>query len=106
MAPFVDFTTCATPELPWPACVSAGHSTVEPDLSFQVPAAAASRYLVKLSVVPEPSARRATTMSVAGSLAPGLSDAIAGSFHFFTSRWKILASVSGDRLSLLTSSRL
>jgi class 3 adenylate cyclase len=58
-------TSCATPPLPWPACVSADHSTVEPLLSFPTPGAVLSRYLVKLSVVPEPSARWTTTMSAA-----------------------------------------
>src|ERR1041384_2222533 len=48
IAPLVDFTICATPGLPLPAWVSAGHSTVDPDFSFQTSLAALSRYLVKL----------------------------------------------------------
>src|SRR3569623_1981222 len=44
MPPFVDFSIWATPPLPWPACVSAGHSTVEPLFSFHTPLAALFRY--------------------------------------------------------------
>src|SRR3569833_3308430 len=66
MAPLVDFTIWATPPLPWPACVSEGHSTVEPLFSFHTPLAALFRYSVKFCVVPEPSARWATTMSSSG----------------------------------------
>jgi hypothetical protein len=64
--------------------VSDGHSTVDPDLSVHVFGAAATRYLVKFSVVPEPSERWATVMSVAGSLTPGFWAVIAGSSHFLT----------------------
>src|SRR5258705_11023323 len=100
MAPFVLLTIWATPLLPFPPWVSAGQLTVEPESSFQTEGAAALRNLVKFSVVPEPSDRWATTMAVDGSLAPGLSAAIALSFHVLISRPKILAIVSGDNCRL------
>src|SRR5665213_2919902 len=106
IAPLVDFTICATPELPCPACVSLAHSTVDPLLSFQTPWAAPLRYSVKFWVVPDPSARWATTISVAGSFSPGLSAAMALSFHLVISRWKILAMVGAESCSLAAPSRL
>ena len=87
----------ATPALPLPAWVSAGHSTVEPLFSFQ-PGAALTRYLVKFSVGPDPSDRWATTMAAGGSVADGFRAMMAGSSQVFTSRWKILASVSASRV--------
>ena len=72
MAPGVELTIWATPELPCPAWVSAGHSTVEPLLSVHVPSppvpTAASRNLVKFSVVPEPSARHGHGDGLVGQL--------------------------------------
>jgi hypothetical protein len=41
-----------------------------------------SRYVVKAFVVPEPSERWTTRMSLSGRVAPLLLAAIAGSFHF------------------------
>src|SRR5213592_1804159 len=96
MAPGVPLTIWATPELPLPAWVSAGHSTVEPDFSVHVLGAAATRYLVKFSVVPEPSERWTTVMAVDGSLAPEFSALIAGSSHVLIWRWKIFAIVSAS----------
>ena len=56
---------------------------------------------MKLLVVPEPSARCTITIGVDGSVTPGLSFAIAASFHFVIFAWKIWASVLGlsDSLS-------
>src|SRR5437867_1467338 len=99
-APSVLLTTCATPGLPLPAWVSAGHCTVDPASSVHVPGAAALRYLVKFSVVPDASERCTTVMLVDGSLASGLSALMAGSFHVLIWRWKILAVVSASSLSL------
>src|SRR3982751_2416475 len=96
MAPLGPLTIWATPLLPFPPWVSAGQLTVEPESSFHTPGAAALRNLVKFSVVPDPSDRWATTMAGEGSLAPGLSAAIALSFQALISRWKIFAMVSGD----------
>src|SRR4051794_28116682 len=106
MAPLAPFTIEATPPLPLPACVSAGHCTVEPDCNVHTVGAAATRNFVKLSVVPELSDRCATTIGVDGSLAPGLSAAMAGSFQVVTWRWKILAIVSGLSCSSSTPLRL
>src|SRR5258706_16001127 len=96
-----------TPALPLPAWVSVGHARGEPLFRVHTPLppapAALSRNLVKLSVVPDESERWATTMSVDGRVTPGLSAAIAASFHFLIWRWKILAIVSGLSCTLLTS---
>src|ERR1051325_759161 len=96
MAPLVPLMIWATPLLPLPPWVSAAQLTVEPESSVQTPGAAAFRNLVKFSVVPDPSDRWATTMAVDGSFTPGLSAAIALSFHVLICRWKILAIVSGE----------
>src|SRR3954463_7725980 len=96
MVPLAPLTIWATPLLPLPAWVSAGQFTVEPEASVQAPGAAAFRNLVKFSVVPDPSDRWATTMAVEGSFTPGLSAAMALSFHVLIWRRKILAIVSGD----------
>src|SRR5215216_4426400 len=106
MAPLVLFTIWATPWLPLPPWVSVGHSTVEPDFSVHALGAAATRYLVKFSVVPEPSERWATVTSVEGSLTPGFNAAMAGSSHFLIWRWKSLAMVSASRVRSFTSPRL
>src|SRR5262245_35456828 len=106
MAPAVDLPIWATPALPEPAWVAEGHSTVEPDFSVQVLGAAATRYLVKFSVVPDPSERWATVMSVEGSLAPGFRAAMAASSHLVIWRWKILAIVSASRMRSFTPLRL
>src|ERR1700712_3320701 len=106
MAPDEPVTIWATPALPLPPWVSAGHSTVEPGARVHVVGAASFSQLVKFCVVPEPSVRCATTMSVDGSLASGLSAAIAASSHLVICRWKILAIVSGDSCRSFTPSRL
>src|SRR5438067_11124017 len=106
MAPAVALMIWATPVFFGPAWVSAGQATVSPAPSFHVVGAALVRYLVNALVVPEPSARWATTIAVDGSVTPGLSALIAGSFQVLMSRWKILAIVSGLSCSLLTPERL
>jgi len=58
--------------------------------------AAFTRYAVKFAVVPEPSARWTAVIAFAGSVAFGLSAAIAGSFHSVIWPWKIFASVSAE----------
>jgi hypothetical protein len=50
---------------------------------------------VKLSVVPDSSARFTGVIGVAGSVTPGLSAAMAGSFHVVICRLKIRAMVEG-----------
>src|SRR6266498_5494872 len=106
MPPSPCLTICATPVFFSPPWVSLGHSTVSPLPSFHAVGAAATRYLVKLLVVPEPSERCATVIGLAGRVTPGLSAAITGSFQVLTSRWKILAMVSGLSWSLSTPDRL
>src|SRR4051812_33879929 len=101
MAPLVPVMIWATPLFPFPPCVSVGQATVLPESRVQA-GVAALRNLVNCSVVPEPSDRWATTMAVAGSLAPGLSAAIALSFQVLIWREKILAIVSGDSCRLST----
>jgi hypothetical protein len=86
----------ATPALPLPACVSAGHSTVEPDFSVHVLGAAATRYLVKFSVVPDPSERWTTVIGVDGSTALPFNAFTAGSSHVFICRWTTFAIVSAS----------
>ncbi len=61
---------------------------------------------MKLPVVPDLSERCTAVMARSGKVAPGLSAAIAGSFQFAMSPWKILARTSGVRLSSVTPSRL
>ena len=99
-------TIWATPALPLPAWVSAGHSTVEPLFSVQTLGEATVSQPVKFCVVPEPSERWATVMFVLGRVTPGLSAAMAGSFQVLMSRWKILAIVSAESWSLSTPWRL
>ncbi len=64
--------------------------------------AAAARYLVKLSLVPEESERCTVSMAVDGRLAPEFSALISGSFHLVICPEKILAMVSGFNWRSLT----
>ena len=64
---------------------------VEPLLSFHTSGAPSTRNTEKFAVVPEESERRAIVIAVLGSLTPGLSDVIAGSFHFLILAWKMFA---------------
>ena len=57
---------------------------------------------MKLSVVPELSERCTVRILVAGSVAPGLSAAIAGSFQVVTLPAKILAMVGALSCRLVT----
>src|SRR4051794_24122897 len=84
MPPLVDCTIWATPRLPLPPWVAVAQLIVSPRPSVHVGLAALSRNPLKLLVVPDPSERWATVMAVDGSDAPGLSAAIAGSFHVLT----------------------
>src|SRR5271170_6380795 len=71
-----------------------GHSTAvsEPILDFQS-GLTLERKSVQIKVVPDPSERCTTAIAVSGSLTPGLSLAIAGSFHLVTLPRKICAMV-------------
>ena len=68
--------------------------------------ATAARYCWKFSVVPDLSERDTVVMSVPGSVTPGLSAAMAGSFHLVMSWFMIFASVSGDSWRESTPLRL
>ena len=61
---------------------------------------------MKLSVVPESSARCTAWMASDGSVTPGLSAAIAGSFQLAMVPAKIPASTCGVRIRLSTPDRL
>ncbi len=61
---------------------------------------------MKFAVVPDSSERCTGVMSVSGRFAPGLSAAIAGSFHFVISPLKIFAVTSGESCRLSTPERL
>src|SRR5450759_710857 len=100
MPPSVFLTAVATPEL---ACLP----SPLPDHFLALAAgqsmgAAACRYLVKLSVVPDSSERKKTLMGSAGRVTPGLIAAIAGSFHVVMTPLKILAATLGVMMSLPT----
>src|SRR5687768_15461749 len=105
MAPSVCLTAAVTPSeplAPWPV----GHGTSLPAPAFHVSGATAARYLVKASVVPEPSERWTTWMPVDGSDAPGLSALRAASSQRVTVPWKMPARVAGDSFRSGTASRL
>ena len=93
MPPSVDFTPSETPEdfsLPSPLPVQA-----LPGSAVQLSGAAALRYFVKFSVVPDSSARKNTLIAVAGRVTPGLMAAIAGSFHVVVLPLKMSAATAG-----------
>jgi hypothetical protein len=105
MAPLVCLTPCATPEEPeadWPplACQAL------PPSYFQSFGAAAIRYLVKLSVVPDSSERWYGWIWRSGSFAPGFSFAMAASFQFLILPSKIFARVGASRTRFSTPERL
>jgi hypothetical protein len=65
----------------------------------------ASIHSVKWRVVPEPSDRITGMIRIAGRFSPGLSAAIAGSFHWVMTPVKILAMLSPDRRRLVVIAR-
>src|SRR5690348_10090664 len=98
MPPSVDFTALATPadfSLPSPLPVH-----FLPGSAVQALGAAAPRYLVKFSVVPDSSERKNTLIGSAGSVTPELMAAIALSSQLVILPLKILAVTSGVRTSL------
>src|SRR5581483_3403031 len=106
MAPEVDLMIDATPVFCAPARAEAGHLIVELLPSFHTLGTAVCRNSEKFWVVPEESERTAVVIAVLGRLTPGLSAAIAGSFHFVMSPWKIFAMTVGSSFRLLTPDRL
>src|SRR5215469_11356349 len=99
MAPGVDLTICATPPLPLPPRLVAGQLMVELVPSVHTLGAASTRNLEKFEVVPEESDRRAMVIAVLGSVTPGLSAAIFGSFHFVILASKMPAMTGADSCS-------
>src|SRR5215467_7064570 len=96
---------CATPPLPLPPRLVAGHLMVESLPSFQF-FADSTRNSEKFWVVPEESDRRAMVIAVLGRLTPGLSALIFGSFHLVMLAWKMSAMTGPSSFRLLTPDRL
>src|SRR5664280_1857505 len=104
MPPSVDFTALETPAL---ACLPSPLPVhFLPVAAGQSLGAEPFRYLVKLSVVPDSSERKKTLMALSGRVTPGLTAAIAGSFHLVMTPLKILAVKAGVKISLPTPWRL
>src|ERR1035441_9125468 len=99
MAPGVDLTICATPPLPLPAWLLAGHLMVELVPRVHALPAAFARKLEKLAVVPDESERTAMAIGVLGSLTPGLSAAICELFQAVILPWKMPAMTGADSCS-------
>src|SRR6478609_1509467 len=104
MPPGVVFTALATPadfSLPSPLPVH-----FLPGAAVQSLGAAAARYLVKFSVVPDSSERKKTFTGRDGSLTPGLALAMAGSSLAEVLPLKIVGVTSGGRTILPTPGTL
>src|SRR5229473_1547061 len=95
MAPAVDLTICATPPLPLPAWLLAGHLIVELLPRAHALPAAFTRNLEKLEVVPDESERTARAIGVPGRVTPGLSAAICELFQAVILPLKFAVSVGG-----------
>src|SRR5690606_21687485 len=105
MAPAVCLTCWATPEVPcadWPPWASQDL----PGSYFQSFGAAALRYLVKLSVVPDSSERWNAWIFRSGRSASGLSFLIASSFQLVSSSSKLWAMVAAARVRVSTPGTL
>ena len=70
------------------------------------PSEAAVRYCWKLSVVPDSSLRKITTIGCAGSVTPGFSAAISGASQLVTAPLKILATVGPSNANASTPGAL
>src|SRR6476620_8274219 len=95
--PFVAVATPADFSLPSPLPVH-----FLPVSEDQASGAAALRYFVKFSVVPDSSERKKTLIGVAGSVTPLLSAAMAGSFQVVILPTKIFVATSAWSTSLST----
>src|SRR6476646_1569006 len=105
MAPLVCDTAVATPSEPLtPLPPGAVHFL--PPSNVHSDGAAAVRYLVKLSVVPDSSLRWYVWIAVDGSVASGLSALIAASSHLVILCAKMSARVFGASWRLSTPERL
>src|ERR1035437_7962240 len=107
MEPAVCFMAAATPALPLPPWPT-GHSTDLPAPTFVAHSVLwPLSHVVKIDVVPDPSARCTTWIAVLGSVTPELSAAMAGSFHFLIVPRKIFATVGPSSFSgVVTDGRL
>src|SRR6476661_3841399 len=105
MDPSVLLTCLDTPSLPW-AATPPGAAHAFAGSKLHAFGAAALRYLVKFSVVPESSARCTAWTPVAGRVTPGLTAAIAGSFQVVMVPAKMPAITSGVRVSESTPETL
>src|SRR5262249_10656399 len=101
----VDFSAAATPSEPLAPCPPGAFQTLSWSKVQSLPAAAV-RYLVKLSVVPEESERWKVTIVASGRVAPLFSAVIAGSFHLVIEPEKIFASTDGVKTSPFWFGRL
>src|ERR1700743_3125531 len=106
MEPGVPFTIEPPPPLPMPPRLLDGQLMVESLPSFHTPGADLTRNSEKFWVVPEESERRAMVIAVPGSVTPGVSALLVGSFQVLIWAWKILAMVGPSSLRLLTPDRL
>src|SRR5215469_4959306 len=104
MDPAVLLMIAATPPLPLPPRLLAGQAMVELLPSFQF-GAEETRNWEKFAVVPEESERRAMVIAVLGSVTPGLSAAIAGSFHLVILAWKMSARTGASSFRPVTPDR-
>ncbi|SHT81239.1 Uncharacterised protein [Mycobacteroides abscessus subsp. abscessus] len=105
MAPGVFLMAAEVPSLPLAPSPTPPLNALPAPLA-QAPSEAPLRYFWKLSVVPDSSLRNTTWIGSAGSEAPGLRAASAGSFHVVIAPLKILAAVGPSRTSASTPARL
>src|SRR5437588_8882736 len=105
MAPLVLLIAADVPSLPL-APSPTPPTNVLPAPLVQAPLDAATRYFWKLSVVPDSSDRKSTTILSAGSVLPLLSAVIAGSFQVVMPPLKILASVGASSVTPSIPDRL
>src|ERR1700712_2154970 len=105
MEPSAPLICLETPSLPCAATPpAAAHAFA--DGMVHAAGAAAARYLVKFSVVPESSARWTAWTDRLGRVVPGFNAAIVGSFQLLIEPAKIPASTSGVRVSWAMPDRL
>src|SRR6478752_6655630 len=105
MDPSVLLICLDTPSLPCAATPPGAVQDFEASI-VQSDGAAALRYLVKFSVVPESSARCTAWIARAGRVTPEFSAAMAGSFQVLMVPLKIPANTAGVNVRLSTPAML
>src|SRR6478609_11531682 len=105
MEPSVLLTCLDTPSLPC-AATPPGAAQALAGSKVHALGAAALRYLVKFSVVPESSARCTAWIARAGRVTPEFSAAMAGSFQVLMVPLKIPANTAGVNVRLSTPAML